>query len=244
MKLNLLWQYVYLLATITSSSIVQCFIIPFTPSTSSQNTGTSSSSITTTTRRSSSVQNLRSTTESDSKSEKKKRNHNIMSESNNDTKDDCQSNDNDNLIISEICAAVDNVYIDTTPTADISTDISTATTTAAAAAAAAVAFVNKQDEETIQSLLWKEANFINTTSTTDTDNINNHNNSDTTITTNNNNNNNNNNQTPKRSSYLPWKPYFLAMAKLTSQRSKDPQNQVGACIVDSQNRILGKVVTK
>ena len=45
--------------------------------------------------------------------------------------------------------------------------------------------------------------------------------------------------TPKRSSYLSWQPYFLAIAKLTSQRSKDPQNQVGACIVDSNNRILG-----
>ncbi len=47
------------------------------------------------------------------------------------------------------------------------------------------------------------------------------------------------NYTPKRSSYIAWDPYFLAIAKLTSQRSKDPHKQVGACIVDSNNRILG-----
>lgn len=31
----------------------------------------------------------------------------------------------------------------------------------------------------------------------------------------------------------------MAMAFLTAQRSKDPNTQVGACIVDSENRIIG-----
>lgn len=48
------------------------------------------------------------------------------------------------------------------------------------------------------------------------------------------------NGSKKRTDYLSWKDYFMAMAFLTSQRSKDPNTQVGACIVDSSsNRILG-----
>lgn len=42
----------------------------------------------------------------------------------------------------------------------------------------------------------------------------------------------------KRNDYLGWDEYFMAVAKLTAMRSKDPNTQVGACIVDNKNRIL------
>ena len=42
----------------------------------------------------------------------------------------------------------------------------------------------------------------------------------------------------KRNDYLNWDEYFMAMAKLTAGRSKDPNTQVGACIVSSDNRVL------
>ena len=42
----------------------------------------------------------------------------------------------------------------------------------------------------------------------------------------------------KRSDYLTWDEYFMGIAKLSSMRSKDPNTQVGACIVSSDNRIL------
>ena len=42
----------------------------------------------------------------------------------------------------------------------------------------------------------------------------------------------------KRDNYLKWDEYFMAVAKLTAMRSKDPNTQVGACIVDNNNRIL------
>lgn len=38
--------------------------------------------------------------------------------------------------------------------------------------------------------------------------------------------------------YLTWDEYFMAVAKLSSLRSKDPNTQVGACIVGNDNRIL------
>lgn len=38
--------------------------------------------------------------------------------------------------------------------------------------------------------------------------------------------------------YLTWDEYFMAVAKLSSLRSKDPNTQVGACIVGDDNRIL------
>ncbi len=38
--------------------------------------------------------------------------------------------------------------------------------------------------------------------------------------------------------YLNWDNYFMAIAKLSAARSKDPSTQVGACIVNSENRIL------
>lgn len=43
----------------------------------------------------------------------------------------------------------------------------------------------------------------------------------------------------KRKDLLSWQDYFMAMAFLTAQRSKDPNTQVGACIVDQENRIIG-----
>ncbi len=42
----------------------------------------------------------------------------------------------------------------------------------------------------------------------------------------------------KRLDYLDWDTYFMAVAKLSSKRSKDPSTQVGACIVSDDNRIL------
>ena len=45
-------------------------------------------------------------------------------------------------------------------------------------------------------------------------------------------------KTKKRSDYLDWDEYFMAIAKLSAMRSKDPSTQVGACIVSKDNRIL------
>ncbi len=42
----------------------------------------------------------------------------------------------------------------------------------------------------------------------------------------------------KRDGYISWDEYFMGVALLAAERSKDPSTQVGACIVDSQNRIL------
>ncbi|KAH8240205.1 hypothetical protein KR032_012164 [Drosophila birchii] len=42
----------------------------------------------------------------------------------------------------------------------------------------------------------------------------------------------------KRNNYLHWDDYFMATSILSAKRSKDPVTQVGACIVDSQNRIV------
>ena len=42
----------------------------------------------------------------------------------------------------------------------------------------------------------------------------------------------------KRNNYLTWDEYFMSIAKLSSMRSKDPNTQVRACIVASDNRIL------
>ena len=41
-----------------------------------------------------------------------------------------------------------------------------------------------------------------------------------------------------RKGYLSWDEYFMSVARLTSKRSKDPNTQVGACIVSNDNRIL------
>jgi len=42
----------------------------------------------------------------------------------------------------------------------------------------------------------------------------------------------------KRKDYISWEEYFMGVALLAAERSKDPNTQVGACIVDQQNRIL------
>ena len=42
----------------------------------------------------------------------------------------------------------------------------------------------------------------------------------------------------KRTNYISWDEYFMGVALLASERSKDPSTQVGACIVDGDNRIL------
>ncbi|XP_044305862.1 deoxycytidylate deaminase isoform X2 [Varanus komodoensis] len=43
----------------------------------------------------------------------------------------------------------------------------------------------------------------------------------------------------KRDDYLEWPEYFMAVAFLSAQRSKDPNSQVGACIVNPENKIVG-----
>lgn len=42
----------------------------------------------------------------------------------------------------------------------------------------------------------------------------------------------------KRRDYLSWDEYFMGIALMSSQRSKDPGTQVGACIVNDENRIM------
>ncbi len=42
----------------------------------------------------------------------------------------------------------------------------------------------------------------------------------------------------KRSDYISWDEYFMGVALLAAKRSKDPNTQVGACIVDGNNIIL------
>ncbi|XP_046379732.1 deoxycytidylate deaminase-like [Haliotis rufescens] len=43
----------------------------------------------------------------------------------------------------------------------------------------------------------------------------------------------------KREGYLEWPEYFMAIAFLSAQRSKDPRTQVGACIVNKEKKIVG-----
>lgn len=38
---------------------------------------------------------------------------------------------------------------------------------------------------------------------------------------------------------LNWDQYFMGVAKLSGMRSKDPNTQVGACIVNDKRRIVG-----
>lgn len=42
----------------------------------------------------------------------------------------------------------------------------------------------------------------------------------------------------KRDDYITWEAYFMGLALLSAQRSKDPKRQVGACIVDQNNKVL------
>jgi dCMP deaminase len=43
----------------------------------------------------------------------------------------------------------------------------------------------------------------------------------------------------KRTDYLSWDEYFMGVANLSAMRSKDDSSQVGACIVNEKNRIVG-----
>ncbi len=45
--------------------------------------------------------------------------------------------------------------------------------------------------------------------------------------------------TTKRTDYISWEEYFMAIAQLSAKRSKDPSTQVGACIVNKSKRIIG-----
>ncbi len=43
----------------------------------------------------------------------------------------------------------------------------------------------------------------------------------------------------KRTDYITWDEYFMGIALLSGQRSKDPSTQVGACIVNLHSKIVG-----
>jgi len=43
----------------------------------------------------------------------------------------------------------------------------------------------------------------------------------------------------KRQAYISWDEYFMGVALLSAKRSKDPNTQVGACIVSDKNKIVG-----
>ena len=43
----------------------------------------------------------------------------------------------------------------------------------------------------------------------------------------------------KRKDYISWDEYFMGVAQLSAMRSKDPNTQVGACIVNAKKRIIG-----
>lgn len=43
----------------------------------------------------------------------------------------------------------------------------------------------------------------------------------------------------KRRDYISWDEYFMGVALLSAQRSKDPNTQVGACIVNRDKKIVG-----
>lgn len=42
----------------------------------------------------------------------------------------------------------------------------------------------------------------------------------------------------KREDYITWDEYFMGSAILVSARSKDPNNQVGACLVNDDKKVL------
>ena len=42
----------------------------------------------------------------------------------------------------------------------------------------------------------------------------------------------------KRQDYITWDEYFMGVAMLAARRSKDPNTQVGACIVSPENIII------
>ena len=43
----------------------------------------------------------------------------------------------------------------------------------------------------------------------------------------------------EREDYINWDEYFMGVALLSAKRSKDPNTQVGACIVTEDKRIVG-----
>jgi len=43
----------------------------------------------------------------------------------------------------------------------------------------------------------------------------------------------------KRTDYISWDEYFMGVALLSALRSKDPNTQVGACIVNADKKIVG-----
>ena len=43
----------------------------------------------------------------------------------------------------------------------------------------------------------------------------------------------------KNTNYINWDEYFMGVALLSAKRSKDPNTQVGACIVNPKKRIVG-----
>lgn len=43
----------------------------------------------------------------------------------------------------------------------------------------------------------------------------------------------------KREDHISWDEYFMGVAVLSSMRSKDPNTQVGACIVSQDKKIIG-----
>jgi len=47
------------------------------------------------------------------------------------------------------------------------------------------------------------------------------------------------NQSTKRDDYISWSDYYMAVACLSAQRSKDPHTQVGACIVNEDKKVVG-----
>ena len=44
--------------------------------------------------------------------------------------------------------------------------------------------------------------------------------------------------TSKRNDYITWDEYFMGVAQLSALRSKDPNTQVGSCIVSNTHKIL------
>ncbi len=46
-------------------------------------------------------------------------------------------------------------------------------------------------------------------------------------------------ETRKRKDYLSWDEYFMGVALLSAERSKDPNTQVGACVANEDNKIVG-----
>ena len=46
-------------------------------------------------------------------------------------------------------------------------------------------------------------------------------------------------QAKKREDYISWDDYFMGVSILSAERSKDPNTQVGACIVDQHKKIVG-----